>query len=259
MGANAVTSIPDFVASQILTADELDVVNCGIPVFVDSTARDAAFGGSGEKTLAEGQYAYLESTKQTLVYDGSTWISASTSGLVPIVPTSVAVGSGTGSANANGQVTFSLASSVSLNGVFSATYQNYMVVMNISARSTTNYIRLRWRVAGTDDSSAEYDSQSIRAITTTVGAAGPNNQTSADFVTSSTNETTSTTGTFFNPFDNTAEAYFQNQNNVGVPNGAGYIEMSCGGINASTSFDGVTILTSAGTCSGLITIYGIAH
>ena len=185
--------------------------------------------------------------------------AASAGGLTPIVPTSVAVGSGTGSANANGQVTFALASSVSLNGVFSATYQNYMVVMNISARSTTNYIRLRWRVAGVDDSSANYDSQSIRAITTTVGAAGPNNATSCDYVTSSTNETTTSVGTMSNVFQNTAEAYWQNQNNVGVPNGPGYIEMSCGGINASTSFDGVTFLTSAGTFSGLVTIYGIAN
>jgi 1,6-anhydro-N-acetylmuramate kinase len=67
MGANAATSIPDFVAVQILTAAELKVVNCGIPVFADARARDAAFGGSGEKTLAEGQYAYLEApTKPSL-------------------------------------------------------------------------------------------------------------------------------------------------------------------------------------------------
>ncbi len=32
----------------------------GVPVFADTTARDAGFGGSGEKTLAEGQLCYLE-------------------------------------------------------------------------------------------------------------------------------------------------------------------------------------------------------
>ena len=42
-------------------------------------------------------------------------------GLIAIVPTSVAVGSGTGSSSGNGLVTFAGVSSVSLNGVFSAT------------------------------------------------------------------------------------------------------------------------------------------
>lgn len=84
MGANAVTSIPDFVALQVLTAAELDVVNCGVPVFVDSTARDAAFGGSGEKTLAEGQFAYLESDKKTYVYDGSSWVLVGASKMTKI-------------------------------------------------------------------------------------------------------------------------------------------------------------------------------
>jgi hypothetical protein len=259
MGANAQIAVPAFTAGQVLTAAQMTQVNTGIPVFATTVTRDAAFSGSGEKVLAQGQYAYIEATSTLQVYTGAAWISAGTSGLVPLVPTSVAVGSGTGSASATGQVTFALASSVSLNGVFSSTYQNYMVVMNISARSTSNYIRLRWRVAGVDDTSATYDSQAIRAITTTVTAAGPNDATSCDYITSSTNETTTSVGTMSNVFQNTAEAYWQNQSNVGVPNGPGYIEMSCGGINASTSFDGVTFLTTAGTFSGLIMVYGMAN
>jgi hypothetical protein len=259
MGLNAVTSVYDFTANQILTAQQMDNVNCGIPVFATTTTRDAAFGGTGEKVLAQGQMAFIEATNTTQYYNGSAWVSLSNSGLVPIVPTSVAVGSGTGSASATGQVTFSLASSVSLNGVFSATYQNYMVVMNISARSTTNYIRLRWRVGGVDNTTADYDYQYLRAITTTVGANEGLNQTAADFITSSTNETTTSVATMSNVFQNTAEAYFQNQSNVGVPNGPGYLEFLCGGINASTSFDGVTFFATAGTFSGLIMVYGMTN
>jgi hypothetical protein len=246
MGANAVTSVYDFTAGQILTAAQMDNVNCGIPVFATTVTRDAAFGGTGEKVLSQGQMAFIEATNTTQYYNGSAWVS-------------VAVGSGTGSASATGQVTFSLASSVSLNGVFSATYQNYMVVMNISARSTTNYIRLRWRVGGVDNTTADYDYQYLRAITTTVGANEGLNQTAADFITSSTNETTTSVATMSNVFQNTAEAYFQNQSNVGVPNGPGYLEMLCGGINASTSFDGVTFFATAGTFSGLIMVYGMAN
>ena len=75
MGANAQTSVPAFTAGQVLTAAQMTQVNTGIPVFASSTERDAAFGGTGEKTLAEGQYAFLEDTNETLVYDGSSWVS----------------------------------------------------------------------------------------------------------------------------------------------------------------------------------------
>ena len=55
MGANAQTTVPTFVTSQVLTADQMNQsARTGVPVFADSTARDAAFGGTGEKTLAEG-------------------------------------------------------------------------------------------------------------------------------------------------------------------------------------------------------------
>ena len=59
MGANAQTSVPAFTAGQVLTAAQVTGINTGIPVFASSTERDAAFGGTGEKTLAEGQMAYL--------------------------------------------------------------------------------------------------------------------------------------------------------------------------------------------------------
>ena len=74
MGANAQTSVPTFTAGEILTAANMNIsARTGIPVFADSTARDAAFGGTGEKTLAEGQFAFLEDTNATQVYDGSVW------------------------------------------------------------------------------------------------------------------------------------------------------------------------------------------
>jgi hypothetical protein len=75
MGANAVTTVPVYVAGEVLTAADMNITNSGIPVFADSTARDAAFGGTGEKVLAEGQYAYLESTNATQFYDGAAWLA----------------------------------------------------------------------------------------------------------------------------------------------------------------------------------------
>lgn len=74
MGANAQTTVPTFTAAQVLTADQMNQsARTGVPVFADSTARDAGFGGSGEKVLAEGQLCYLESTNVVQYYDGSVW------------------------------------------------------------------------------------------------------------------------------------------------------------------------------------------
>ena len=75
MGANAVTTVPVYASGEVLTAANLNITNSGIPVFADSTARDAAFGGTGEKTLAQGQFCYLESTGKLQVYTGSVWLN----------------------------------------------------------------------------------------------------------------------------------------------------------------------------------------
>lgn len=74
MGANAQTTVPTFTAAQVLTADQMNQsARTGVPVFADTTARDAGFGGAGEKTLAEGQLCYLESTDVVQYYTGSAW------------------------------------------------------------------------------------------------------------------------------------------------------------------------------------------
>jgi hypothetical protein len=110
MGANATTFVPAYVSGEVLTAADLTVTNSGIPVFADSTARDNSFGGTGEKVLAEGQYAYLESTNATQVYDGANWVS------VGVTPGLVLV---------KAQTIGSAVSSVEVTGAFSSTYDNY--------------------------------------------------------------------------------------------------------------------------------------
>lgn len=121
MGANATTKVPSYTAGQVLTAADLSITNSGIPVFADAAARDAAFGGTGEKTLAEGQFAYLEDTNEVQFYDGSSWtklggsmtkVAAFTAGGTWTVPAGVTYaiahirggggGNGTASAGAGG-------------------------------------------------------------------------------------------------------------------------------------------------------------
>ena len=71
----AVTSVTNFSDGNVLTATALNAVNCGIHVYSNAAARDAAYGGSGERTLVEGEYAYLLDTNATQFYDGSSWLA----------------------------------------------------------------------------------------------------------------------------------------------------------------------------------------
>lgn len=78
MGANAQTTVPTFTSGQTLTAAQVNQINTGIPVFATTTTRDAAFGGSGEKTLALGQLCFLESTSKVQFYNGTSWANLTT-------------------------------------------------------------------------------------------------------------------------------------------------------------------------------------
>ena len=71
--ANTQTAVPLFVANAVLTAAQQNIsAGTGVPVFATTVTRDAAFGGSN-KTLAEGQLCYLESTNVVQYYDGAAW------------------------------------------------------------------------------------------------------------------------------------------------------------------------------------------
>ena len=65
-----------------------------------------------------------------------------------VIPTSVA-GSGV-TVSPNGKVTFVNATKVSLNGVFSGTYDNYRITWNSSTRSASGSTQFVLRNAGTD-------------------------------------------------------------------------------------------------------------
>jgi hypothetical protein len=73
MGANAQTSVPLFVANNVLTAAQQNIsAATGVPVFATTVTRDAAFGGSN-KVLAEGQLAYIEASDVVQYYTGAAW------------------------------------------------------------------------------------------------------------------------------------------------------------------------------------------
>lgn len=76
MGANAQTTVPTFVAGQTLTAAQQNAsARTGVPVFASTTTRNDAFGGTGEKTLAEGQLCWLEGVGMQVYNAAGAWIT----------------------------------------------------------------------------------------------------------------------------------------------------------------------------------------
>jgi hypothetical protein len=243
MGANAVTTVPVYTAGEILTAADLNITNSGIPVFADSTARDAAFGGTGEKTLAEGQYAYLESTNATQYYDGAAWQPVGTSaGLVRI---------GSASLSAN---------PTNITNVFSTTYKNYKIVIDNAVATGRGY--MFFRIGANVSTSIYYYASMSRVSSGTTSNIEGNAQTFIRF-TNWENATTSNiraigaTIEIQNPFEALNTTLQENHAGGSIVDlWAGF---SGGLINDTTSYTGFTIGAESGTLTGTVTVYGYAN
>ena len=239
MGANAVTTVPVYVAGEVLTASDLNITNSGIPVFASTVERDAAFGGTGEKTLAEGQFAFLETGNVTQYYDGSTWQSVGTTpGLVCV----------------KAETTFSGASSVTADNVFTSSYTNYVIKFRYTTNNTV-MPSFKLRASGTS-ASTNYNYQYINGNASSVGAAGATAQTSANFALYSNGDFKSaTTLELFSP--QIAEA--TNFTSLVAWSPASYSGLNvyyAGNHSTATAYDGIEFLVSAGTMTGAYTIYG---
>lgn len=120
-----VTSVWDFSPGETLTAAKLDDVNCGIHVFSGTATRDAAYGGSGERSLSEGEFAYLADTNTTQYYDGAAWQTV-----------------GGGLTLIKAQTIGSAVSTVTVTNAFSATYDNYKIVVSGGTGSASTYLKM---------------------------------------------------------------------------------------------------------------------
>jgi len=176
-------------------------------------------------------------------------------GLELITPTSIVVtGSGSSATiNAGGSVTFTTAATLSLNGVFTSAYDNYMVVVQCLA-TVAAAIRIRWRLAGTDATGSNYVQQSLQSNGTAVTGSRSTNNFS-DFGSISTNRQGQTVYVY-------GPALAQPTVLRGVDAGAqsaAFIYDVASTHSLSTAYDGFTVFPNGGTLTGLIKVYGLAQ
>jgi len=178
----------------------------------------------------------------------------SKNGLILLTPTSVDHTGTSASISANGSVEFSACSELRLNGVFSADYDNYMVVARHLATFDGQGWRFRLSSGGADNSTASsYTRQTLSASSTSISAG----RASSDFAVFSGADDTQRAGTvgyFYGPFLAQPTAF----RSVWV---TGYANAYLGDYavthNQSTAYDGFNLYTFTGTVSGRVAVYGM--
>ena len=179
-------------------------------------------------------------------------------GLQSIVPTSVTVGSGSASTSTNGQVTFTTASSVSLNGVFTSTYKNYRILFNTTTGSGAGTVTIRLRAAGSDITAANYLSQTIQNSGNGAPAGSiVSSQTSWAYFLQGSNAAhiNSLIWDLFNPQVTQATSGVS-VNGVIDSDDNSRVLLRSQIYQATTSADGISFIMSANNFTGSVTIYG---
>jgi hypothetical protein len=162
----------DFTTGEVLTAADVDgYLMQGIWVFANATARDAAV-----TSPQEGNFAFLKDTNTTTYYTGSAWTNLDTTGMVnPMTTTGDTIYSSSGStparlgigtagqvlqvnsgatapewatpAGSAGALTListttigTTVASVTVSSAFSATYDNYLINLNLETASAASEI-----------------------------------------------------------------------------------------------------------------------
>lgn len=153
---------------------------------------------------------------------------------------------------------FSAQSSVSVSDVFSTTYDNYKVLIRLTAISVaTSPINFRYRVSGADNSTSNYNRLSF--FVGSDGSTGANNSLAqAQYALGSMVTTTST----FQLHDMLISMPFATEqtviNNLSSNRSALYFtQFEANYFGATTSFTGFTVYPGSGNITGSISVFGI--
>jgi hypothetical protein len=167
----------------------------------------------------------------------------------------VIAGLGAGLTHIN-TTTFSAVSSVSIDSVFSATYDNYLIQFNeVVCTVDSQAVNFRLRVAGVDASGANYDHQVLVADSTAVNASRLTGQTSARIATSRTlAEGLDLAIDLWRPAL-AKQTNYSTQIGFDPVSGAA-IRAYVGNHSVTTAYDGITFLVASGNMTGIVRIYG---
>lgn len=184
-------------------------------------------------------------------------------GLKNVVPTSINVGSGSATMNSNGTVTFTAASLIRLNGVFTSSYKNYKILIAITGSSTSQACNLRVSASGTDETGGNY------AYAATYAGGGSTSASTEQGV--GTTSVANVTVPYSAQYNAMVTLEFINPAVSGAYTMASYggnnyrpaqgIETRHGSFTTftTTAYDGITLIANSGNISGTMNVYGYTN
>jgi hypothetical protein len=192
---------------------------------------------SASVNLSETELGYLDGVTSDLQTQINAKAADSSVGLIKIVDQS-----------------FTSASAVSVNNCFSSTYKNYKIILNFSAQSDSHEIRLRLRASGSDSTATSY-SYKVMASSSAEDAVWS----------SQARGRTQNIAIIYTNASRIRSGYIEIQNpqqslktflEYHFSNDLGDVGLGSSAFDATTSFDGFSIIASAGNFTGTLIIYG---
>lgn len=231
-----------FTAGEVLTASNVQnyLQDQAVMVFGSTALRSS---GIGTANFEEGMLTYLTDVDKLQVYNGSSFVdvypaAATNQGLTLINTTS-----------------FSGVTTQSINDVFSATYDYYLIIANIDAPGSAN-LTFRLRASGSDLSSSVYTNQTL-SVTNTSMSAGRSTATAGNLG-SLRGKELATQMLIANPFRTVEKSCIVQQADFSASavTGTEFNDARVG-IDSALSYTGITIIGSvANYLTGKVSIYG---
>jgi hypothetical protein len=155
--------------------------------------------------------------------------------------------------------TFSGSSAHNVNDVFSTTYQNYLVQINMDAPSATGYNQLRLRVSGADDTTSNYFWSGVYNVSNATTPAGEGGSSQSSFTYSYVESagTAQMTLNICNPFETKVTTY--TNTSARTTGTQSVLYYNGGAFNTTTSFTGFTLFPASGTITGKVRVYGYSN
>jgi hypothetical protein len=235
-------------SATTITVDT-DLFNAGDTLFIQNrgagvctiTAGTATVSTAGSLALAQnaGGTLYFISAGVAVFY--ASGVATTSSGLTLINATS-----------------FSAVASQSINNVFTSTYQNYEIRLNITSKSALGAVNLRYRASGADNTTSNYN-QAALLVRTSNASAGDGATAQTSILTFGTGNATygiSLIAQVFNP--QIAQSTYTTHQFWGGDASTFFIYNGGSIFDATTAFDGFTIYPASGTITGTVYVYGLA-
>lgn len=252
-----------------------------VMVFATSAARTSALS----LVLAEGMVSYLQDTNAVQVYNGTAWVSVG--GSSPLTTKGDLYGFSTLDARVpigtNNQVltadsaealglkwatpatlssgltfittnSFATSAAVNVDSCFTSTYQNYRLIVNITAAASNPSVLMRLRASGTTDAGNNYATAYFEVNTSAGSGAGGASPTTYISAMNASSAATGFTVDLLNP-----QATLNTKaNSQGFTDESGTLKMRIMSnyTSVTTAYDGFALVASAGTISGNYWVYG---